>query len=160
MTELFNEHQRAIVWFCAKECQLQMSGELSVAWMLDAYEYALGHLERQPDMSDVIRLGGLVEPQVNFEGFRTVGVRVGNDVKMHHTQVYGAMVDLLHGPLIKAPDPEGFFYQYETIHPFRDGNGRTGVILYNWLRGSLLVDPVWPPNFWDDPRRVGLRTAE
>jgi Fic family protein len=31
----------------------------------------------------------------------------------------------------------GFHVQYEAIHPFGDGNGRTGRIFYNWHRLKL-----------------------
>jgi hypothetical protein len=42
------------------------------------------------------------------------------------------------------------FRAYEDIHPFADGNRRTGSILYNWLCGSL-PEPIDPPNLWNDP---------
>jgi fido (protein-threonine AMPylation protein) len=48
----------------------------------------------------------------------------------------------------KAIDADAAYREFQTIHPFRDGNGRTGKILYNYLRGTL-ADPVMPPNFFN-----------
>lgn len=39
------------------------------------------------------------------------------------------------------------YYNFERIHPFADGNGRTGKIILNWLNGTLAA-PVMPPNFF------------
>jgi hypothetical protein len=36
---------------------------------------------------------------------------------------------------------DGWYVMYENIHPWQDGNGRSGKVLYNWIHGTLL-DPV------------------
>jgi len=40
-----------------------------------------------------------------------------------------------------------FYFEYEMIHPFADGNGRSGKILYNYLLDKM-DDPKMPPNFF------------
>ena len=40
-----------------------------------------------------------------------------------------------------------WYLAYEWIHPFRDGNGRSGKILHNWLGGTL-DDPVLVPDYF------------
>lgn len=139
-----------IVRFASIECRLQMSGELSVYWMIEAWLYAQSVADRTPTVEDVLLLGKLVEPNVNL-GFRTVSVRVGADVKIPWKEVPEATANLMGHQ--DSLTPAEFFKAYEDVHPFRDGNGRSGVLLYNWLQGTL-NSPNWPPNFWNDPRRT------
>lgn len=147
-----------IVRFCAIECELQVSGEVSVYHMVNAYDYAQKNSvalddwnrNKLPSMQDIMIIGALVEPKWNKAGFRTVDVRVGWDVKMPWPEVPQAMSDLVDAMEIYAP--EQFFRAYEEVHPWRDGNGRSGAILYNWLNQTL-DEPVWPPDYWNDSRR-------
>ncbi len=147
---------RHVTW-AAQECYWQQSGEMSVAWMLKGFQYAHRHRNRLPTLGDILKLGHIVEPRKNRGlQFRSVDVRVAWDVKLPHQQVPDAVKALVDRtpPLDEITEDAAteWFHAYEDIHPWADGNGRTGSILYNWLRGSL-PKPIHPPNLWDDPRR-------
>lgn len=168
-----------VVKFCSIEARLQMSGELSVGWMVEGMLYAQevsgqkvyytdGYVGTKPTVTDVLNLGKLCEPHDNALGFRTCGVQIGPEVKMDWQDIPRQMVNLMEAVRDGAFDPRPvspgvsttrnnganeFFKAYEEIHPFRDGNGRTGVILFNWLNGTL-YKPVWANNFWNDSRRT------
>lgn len=76
MTASFTRRQ---IHYLAQECMWQRSEELSVSWMADALTYALKYRNESPTVEHVLKLGALVEPEVNRYGYRQcwVGVRNG-----------------------------------------------------------------------------------
>jgi hypothetical protein len=121
-------------------------------------------------------IGSLVEPIDNIKGFRTIPIGVtdgfgGWNEKAQWDRVPQLLTHLIEsyyegnldpkkvwdevengsGPIgfhnLSKRAEDQFYYEYENIHPFRDGNGRSGKILYNYLLGTL-ENPQMPPNFW------------
>lgn len=151
---------RDVVAWAAQECEWQQSGEMSVLNMLDGWEFM--HRREFGELTPVVvkALGSIVEPRYNNGvTWRAVNVRVGSDVKLDSGLVPDAMQTLLDSTSRAGTWDQHiideWFREYEEIHPFRDGNGRTGNILWNWLRGSL-HEPEMPPNLWADPRREAV----
>jgi len=148
----FSAGQLEVIDWAAVECRRQRSNELSVARMLHAWQFAISQATTGvPTEPAILTLGALVEPDVNRRGYREVGVRVGHDIKLDWRQVPRAMENLVSA--VDTLDPDRWFYEYENIHPYRDGNGRSGSILWNWLRGSL-AKPKEPPEFWGEREPV------
>lgn len=152
-----SEAQLGVVEWAAKECTRQASGEASVWWMVRAWSYAmLGYKDGAPITEEVILLlGSLVEPRTNTANahYRLGQVWVGRDKKPPPERVPKLMEALV--AAIDVLDPDEWFREFEEIHPLRDGNGRTGSILWNWLCGSL-ASPADAPDFWDMPVREGM----
>jgi Fic family protein len=111
------------------------------------YFAALRHIEKQAskrrlDHDDVLRLHKIVAGDVMDQGeagrYRTLRVRVGGFVPPVPEDVSGLMFELLEWwnteSLILSPVLSSAIvhHRFETIHPFADGNGRTGRALALW----------------------------
>ena len=142
-----------VVRFCTDEVERQRAEPPAVCWMLEAWLDAIRAYERTepftirlgPDLLTLARWAKLIEPEKNRDGFRSYMVRVGSQSCPHPAEVPTLMAQF-HAE-IPARTPEENYLAFETIHPFGDGNGRTGKILYNWLKQSLFR-PQMPPNFF------------
>lgn len=124
-------------------------GGARVEWMHEAWDFAKGHSERfpMPGMGHMLAIAQAIEPHMNHGGFRQHGVTVGWRVcppwEGVPRQVEHLWTAHEHNPM----PVEKFYKEFEEIHPFGDGNGRTGKVIYNWMKGSL-DKPHFPPNFW------------
>lgn len=145
---MFEAQQLKVIRFCAEECHVQQSGERSVYYMLNAWQYASTLIlpDNVVDAEFIYDIGALVEPTKNARrGWRRVPVRIQTaegfleashpDHPAAPNEIADRMARLL--KFQKDLTPEEFYREYEIIHPFIDGNGRTGVILFNLLRGTL-----------------------
>lgn len=111
------------------------------------YFAALRHIEkhnvrRRITHENMFRLHKIIAAQVMDQGeagrYRTIRVRVGSYLPPRPEDVSGLMFELLEwwnqdsttlSPVLSSAI---LHYRFEAIHPFADGNGRTGRLLALW----------------------------
>ena len=119
--------------------------------MLEDHEKALSRsLREKPSRKSLLRMHSTLAgrlPHAQAGQYRTVNVRVGNHRGAEYREVPKLMTGLFHyleksedDPVIKAAWGH---IQFETIHPFADGNGRTGRGLISQVLGFPLPLSEW-----------------
>ena len=111
-------------------------GLLRVGWMIEAWSYALLNQGEKLDRDHLLHIGGMVE-KVNRHGFRKCGVRVGGHIASSFIEVPHLVDELLENFSQAQSKADAFYLEFQRIHPFVDGNGRTGKIIHNWILGKL-----------------------
>ncbi len=136
-----------IVKFCAEEVERQGRGPLQVWNMVEAWDWAKTHLTKTDPLWAIQFLGYLVEPENNSRrAWRSVNVTVGGYLAPQPNELQALMHEWSEN--FSSKYAEDAYRRFEEIHPFLDGNGRVGKIIYNWLKGTLDA-PVLPPNYFN-----------
>lgn len=145
---------RNILDYCKEEVRRQYYGSeipsYAVSGMYEAWMDAIMEQFKGSEIDPALirKWGQYIEPGKNAAGFRSVPVFVGWKEKMNYLVIDRALYGLCAGLREGYYDALEAYREFEEIHPFIDGNGRTGKIILNWVNGTLL-DPIFPPdNFW------------
>ena len=150
---MFSDQHMRILKYCSEEVARQHASPVAVYWMMKAWNYTYETCEFR-DAKEILtskvvaEIGRLVEPIMNMSFYRQCGVTVGNHYPPHWQEVPRLMDQLFQYGTLSTLTPEEVYKEFQMIHPFRDGNGRTGKIIYNALSGTL-SDPKMPPNFFN-----------
>lgn len=132
--------------FINRECELQQDDSAeSISGFKIAYiiAYTAVYKAWEVDIDLILMLGKLTKPDRNSKGFRKTPVVFSNGKSgAPYSEIERMLNNLLQAKGIITPLE--FYVEFEKIHPFEDGNGRVGALLYNIFNGTIF-DPVLPP---------------
>ncbi len=164
MSQFLSRNEAGLIAdFVSEETRRQGDGPLDVGYMLQAWYDAIASKDRGDHLTldMIVDWAKVIDPEANSatERFRVNPIWIGNSPRpwRHIERGMELWIETVHSstdlfmPTITddrgASGNEWAYFRFEEIHPFNDGNGRTGKIIYNWLEDTLRA-PKWPHNFW------------
>lgn len=103
----------------------------------------------------IIEWGRIIKPKENKFGWRNIPVRIGNSTPPDPQLVPRMMENFSEKywhAVVRHDElrPDNLYKEFEEIHPFRDGNGRAGHLL--WAIAKRELEGEWPmtlpPDLW------------
>lgn len=134
--------------WCREQCIMQhATTEQDFAGMEGAWYYAISNCQAGPlAIDDITWMALLIDPIANPNGEFRMGpaVFMGGGSAADAEDIRRYLAFLMDS--VYSLTPEEIYRELMWIHPFKDGNGRVGALVYNWLNGTL-AEPVNAPEY-------------
>jgi hypothetical protein len=114
---------------------------MSMAWY---YSWDLSKRTKKLEEANLHQIIAFVRNKV--VSYRTQPAMFANGNEALNAQFIDRQVSLLIKNQ-KNMTPEEFYIALMEIHPWNDGNGRVGELVYNFLNGTL-DNPIHPPQYY------------
>lgn len=134
-----------IVEYCADEVERQGDGPRAVGNMFRAWDYIVDNYagNRYFDEDNLRKIAALVNGQGGYMSYRLGPAVFNQGSPALDAQHIERQLGILFAHMLTIT-PDEFCKRLLEIHPFEDGNGRVASLMYNWLRGSIMIPSSLP----------------